>query len=725
MTMHSSWKSEHRQTTVRERPSATKISPLLPRLSVILCTYNRRNLVLSALASLRRQTLPYQQFEVIVVDNGSTDGTLSAVHLYVNAGPAHTRDAEHIWQVRCLSEARNGLAYARNTGLQAATGEIAVFLDDDTLAEPHFLETLLQAYEETEADAIGGQVDLRWESSRPYWLTDDLLDLLGYFAPAKTRMMLPQAVNFSSCCFSVRIDALQAIDAFSPFLSKREAMPTSMDVDDLCRRLRQQNYTLWYEPTALVRHRVPAARLKRPYFVGRAYWQGRSEVVTEYINTRGKRNASATLAAILPSLLQEARQLVRLTVLERPLLALAVKPTHEQIVLAMAQARSWGHVRQRIQFLLHAPLDIQTPAVLLVRPTTGDASATLLTHALQLLDIACTPHSGTLPLSWLWRYRTSPGKSRAIIHLYRPGALHLAYWQQQRLLFLLWLARRWNIRIVCTDTGGWWQNARHLRFLAQRSFEYTCLRYSDSIIAFTHEPDQLYPDKKLRRNVRCLPHPGFYGYLPVLQSRQQAQQQLGLPQKTGCVYLCFAHLHTEQELVHLMHAFAEIETAHTSYASTMGQRQLLLVGMPKDTKNTKDVRRATELFKQAALNSCVHLFLHEGQTLDFSLYVGAAHAIVIPHFASRAVGIVETAILAVSYERYVIAPDLPRFRGMIPSRLHTLYDPTSRTALSRALAKAQARDYHLLEREIQALDAVSSWQHHARRVAEIYKQIAR
>src|ERR1700682_792839 len=94
-----------------------------PRFSVILCTYNRCNLVLSALASLRRQTLAYDQFEVLVIDNGSTDGTLGAVRAYVNAGNLPGRRPEDTWDVQCLSEPQNGLAYARHTGLTAAAGE--------------------------------------------------------------------------------------------------------------------------------------------------------------------------------------------------------------------------------------------------------------------------------------------------------------------------------------------------------------------------------------------------------------------------------------------------------------------------------------------------------------------------------------------------------------------------------------------------------------------------
>ncbi len=716
---------KHSQTISR-KPGVTGTAP---RFSIILCTYNRRNLVLSTLASLRRQTLPYDQFEVIVIDNGSTDGTLNAVRTYVEAGSQQPKKSKDTWRVQCLSEPQNGLAHARNTGLLAASGDIAVFLDDDTIADPHFLERLLIAYEETGADAIGGRVELRWEAPRPHWLTDGLLDMLGYFAPNPVRMQLQECSSFSSSSFSIKVEALRSVGYFSPFLSKRLHLPARMEVHDLCRRLHKAGYTLWYEPEAIVVHRVPAARLIRPFFVGRAYWEGRAEVLTQFTDTitdtdttkhvKGTMNWTPTT---LQALFREVRQITYLALIHRPLLYLAGRSTNERLLAAMAQAAKWGRLQQRLQLLEHVPAEATTPAVLLVRPAGPDPAAELLKQALTLQDVSCTTAITDIPLSWLWQHRAHQGQSLGIVHFYRPGAFDLTHRQRQRLYFRLWLAQHWGIRIVTTDTGGWWQSVGSLRFLSRRALERKLMHHSDIVLAYTHQPEQLYPDKKLRRHICCLPHPGFRGYYTPPIVRAQAHKRLGLPTGAGFVYLCFAQMHTERELVYLIEAFSEVREVKPSQrqkksARTQSAPQLLLVGSPTDKK------MATHVLKLAALNSAIHLYGRTPRKEDIPLYMGAADAIVLPHFAMQVAGVLETAVLAISYERVVIAPRLPRFQDMLPPRTHVLYDPISRESLVRALVKAQKLTYHLSEKEAATLDAESSWGQYAQRLLKIYKQL--
>jgi len=683
-----------------------------PRFSVILCTYNRRNLVMSALASLRRQTLPYNTFEVIVVDNGSSDGTSGAVRTYVSAERHQDKKTDDIWKVVCISETQNGLAYARNTGLLAASGEIAVFLDDDAVADQRLLERLWQAYEDTGADAIGARVELRWEAPRPHWLADDMLDMLGNFEPAHERVKLSAPTSFSSSCFSVKIESLRANGYFSPFLSKRDNLPASAEVQDMCQRLYAAGYELWYEPTAVAAHRVPAARLTRAFITGRAYWKGRSEILTNYHNTR-QQHAPETLRVTM----RDMREIIFLACVHRPLLRLAGRSSNEQLLAAMEQARSMGRFQQRLSFLEHAPSDLSAPSVFFVRSPQGDDTADLLMRALQAQEMRCATGLPEIPLTWLWQHRAYRGRSIGILHFYRPGALDLSHRQRQKLAFRIWLARRWGIRIITTDAGGWWQSARGLRFMTRRVLERQLMRQSHAVISFTRQPDQLYPDRRLRRKLRCLPHPGYSGHLPPLLPRDEARKQLDFPEKAGFTFLCLAAQHSERELIQLIEAFRKAKQAESNEGEARSHMQLLLVGSPCDKKDS------ARILKLAALTPSLHLHRANPDKEDLSLYLSAADTLVLPHFAIESAGMLETAMLALSYGRVVIAPNLPRFTGMLPPRASILYDAASRESLTRALLDARQREYHLTERDKEALDAESGWAQYTNRLVKVYKEI--
>jgi glycosyltransferase involved in cell wall biosynthesis len=687
-----------------------------PRFSVIICTYNRRTMVLTALESLRKQTLPFKYFEVVVVDNGSNDGTLAAIQTYLSRDALHRRSTEEPWRTQCLLESRNGLAYARNTAVAAATGDIMVFLDDDVIVDQHFLTQLHTAYEETHADAIGGSVELQWEANKPYWLTNDMLEFFGYYMPFRTRTSLPEALNLGSSCFSIKGEVLKRIGGFSAFLTKRLHAPINVEIADLCQRLRQHNYTIWYEPSALVIHRVARERLRRPFLIGRAYWQGRSEILAQYAKIDQYHDAAGdSFFQTVRSILPEVQVMLEIVLLHRCLLYLAHKPMSERIYAAMEQARSWGRIQQQFMLSNHAPATLQSPFVLIVQ---AHRQATMWqTRALMQQGTYCTTSIASIPFSWLWRHRAYADQTIGIIHFYQPGAFNLSIRQRLLLLFKLWLAHRLGLRTISTDAGGWWHNVHNIQATIRCTFERQIFAGSHKIYTFTRQPERFYREQRWWKRTHFLHHPGLRGTLPELPDAAAARRQLGIPPDAGYIFLCFAHLHTEREIIRCIAAFAEMRAYLLQSSDTLAlEPQLLLIGMPKDKK------LSPKIMKRAAFNSAIHLFLAYHSS-DISLYISATDAIIMPYSVTEKAGIPEMTMLFYSYERIVISPNLPRLHGLLPPHAGILYTSTSHASLVQALLKATQRSYQHTPQEAADLNHQQGWENYACHLAESYQAL--
>jgi GT2 family glycosyltransferase len=221
-----------------------------PRISVVLCTYNGGRVIRDCLEGLRK--LDYPNFEVIVVNDGSTDDTAAVLGEY---------------DFRVITTENRGLSNARNTGMEAATGEIVAYLDDDAYPDPHWLAYLAATFCSTTHAAVGGP---NIGPPGDGWFAESVANAPGN--PAHVLVSDREAEHIPGCNMAVRKAALQAVGGFDP------QFRVAGDDVDLCWRLRERGETLGFSPAAMVWHHRRSSV--------RAFWRqqvgyGRAESLLE------------------------------------------------------------------------------------------------------------------------------------------------------------------------------------------------------------------------------------------------------------------------------------------------------------------------------------------------------------------------------------------------------------------------------------------------------------
>lgn len=234
-------------------------------LTILVCTHNRADLLRGALESLECQSLPRDRFEVLVVDNASTDGTPE-----VAAGCA----ARGRVDLRCVREAELGLDAARNRGIREATGDIVAFLDDDARARSDWAEEILKGFARHDAPILGGRVDLIWEAPRPEWFGDVLLRYLIHcdYGAEVVQVTAPPWLYGTNVAF--RKSLFQEIGLFRLDLDRKGDSLMGGGDTELFKRAHARGHRLLYLPSLVVRHLVPAFRLTRAFFRERLFFSG-------------------------------------------------------------------------------------------------------------------------------------------------------------------------------------------------------------------------------------------------------------------------------------------------------------------------------------------------------------------------------------------------------------------------------------------------------------------
>ena len=185
-----------------------------PEVSVVIPTHNRAELLPALLDALLAQQVHGIKYEILVVDNASTDATAATV-----AAHAHP-------VIRYFYEPRRGASNARNTGVQHAAGDLIAFLDDDLLPAADWLPSITGTMSaHPEVDCVGGRIEPRWPERPPHWLTPANYGPLALQHGRGAGRPL-SATNASGCLvganFICRSDVLRDVGGFSPAFYRDE-----------------------------------------------------------------------------------------------------------------------------------------------------------------------------------------------------------------------------------------------------------------------------------------------------------------------------------------------------------------------------------------------------------------------------------------------------------------------------------------------------------------------
>ena len=238
-------------------------------ISAIICTFNRAVYLRKAIESLAEQTLPRERYEILVVDNCSTDATKQTVLEAQNVAP----------NLRYLYEPIQGLSQCRNTGLASAAGRYIAYLDDDAVADRRWLESILDCFNRSQADAVGGASYLTWENEPESWLQPRFHGYLGYLDLGNVAKPLRSPEYPFGLNMAFKKSSLVAVGGFPAFLGRSGCNLMGNEERAVFTAMEEKGMQVWYEPNAAIHHFVPKERMSVDFMLRRSFAQGASDAI--------------------------------------------------------------------------------------------------------------------------------------------------------------------------------------------------------------------------------------------------------------------------------------------------------------------------------------------------------------------------------------------------------------------------------------------------------------
>ena len=238
--------------------------------SVIVCTYNRAQYIGKCLEHLALQTAQLGDYEVVIVNNNSTDNSEEIIQTVLKTHPTTP--------FRYYVEMNQGHTYARNRGIEEAQGNILSFIDDDAFVYPDFVKAIQSHFDQNPAlSALGGKIIPVYETEEPKWMSKYMLTLVSAIDLGNEVKIFPKNKFPIGANMAFRKEVFEQYGHFNVELGRRADGLEGGDEKEVFIRLRKENDLIHYVPTVIVDHIIPEKRTTEAYVKGLGVGVGSSE----------------------------------------------------------------------------------------------------------------------------------------------------------------------------------------------------------------------------------------------------------------------------------------------------------------------------------------------------------------------------------------------------------------------------------------------------------------
>ena len=239
------------------------------KVSVVVCTYtmDRYSDFAEAVRSALDQT--YDPIEIVLVSDGNE-----------SVAEQMRDDFDDRANIRVHNNDENrGISYSRTKGAELASGDLVAFLDDDAIATPEWIETLVETYESTDAYVVGGRLSPQWVTREPSFLPEEFYWLIGCTEKGFADH-LEEVRNTYGSNIAFNREVFLDVGGYDEETGRKGDSHVQAHEAPACIRIREQyGHGVVYNDEAVVFHKIFEYRTDFRWLVGRAFWQGYSKRV--------------------------------------------------------------------------------------------------------------------------------------------------------------------------------------------------------------------------------------------------------------------------------------------------------------------------------------------------------------------------------------------------------------------------------------------------------------